>query len=328
MEQNFKSQNLIPSEYDKMLYNLIDDLDDYDCIFSRHGTIYFIGDKYVVKRLDACSDEVQHMEEFLKYGEEIKGFHKKGYSVPQIYSTLAIPDEDGYYDFYILEEQIQGRWLYETELYRETYSDLVLYNPDLTKFKKECEGLSEEQARKKIESIDPEFYDRMMAYFLNDFYEVNLKLENLDKVELEKFILSAYNMLKDQVLSYTDIRNSNVMFDGKKLTLIDNEFMAYKSENPEGEVLFNMLKLLSENGDISYALNNDFKNIVGQDLKKKIIDNKKLCGKISKRLVEECNRLIKPTLKVVSNPREVKAYLGKALEENDREEVINQICFD
>ena len=111
-------------ECDKVLLEMVKHLKHCKYASGKEGTVYFVSDKYIVKKYENDAMWVVLNELFEAYCEENKRFADNGYSVPKIYSWLKIPrahnifesryssSYDYDYDFYVLEERAEGRELY------------------------------------------------------------------------------------------------------------------------------------------------------------------------------------------------------------------------
>ena len=117
------------------------------------------------------------------------------------------------YKYYILEENVPGRWIYY--FYEETDE---LY--------KLCENFCSEE----------EFWDALVTYrkyslkkeilkaYIKDYLVVNEQLLTMSDGEFEKFITSAYKMTLACKYSNVDIYRKNILLDADRITLIDNRW--------------------------------------------------------------------------------------------------------
>ena len=97
----------VANNYDGILLNLIEKLDEFPYLEGTEGRAYFIDENFVVKTFFY---PIYHPDIFEKYCEEIQNFAKEGLSVPQIYSWCTILDKkERVVKGYILEQRINGK---------------------------------------------------------------------------------------------------------------------------------------------------------------------------------------------------------------------------
>ena len=291
-----KSQNFTPSEYDVFLFNVIQDLDKYPCRRGTEGAAYFIDDKFVVKeyvKKNSCIEEVLFDEIFQHYFEEMKSFSKKGYSVPNFYSWLKIPNPNRLMirnsqnemsnKYYVLQEKMQGRNLYyDIDSVNEVY-DLIKHLCSFNEFFAMNEDLNYGNEALRVE---------ILKTYISDYIMVNQMLESMPENEMEKFIVSGHQMMLDGKYSHPDIYRNNIIVDSSKISIIDNRVNDPDSGTPYwdkctqslfGDIL-QVLELNNSARDSFLMCSADFdKNKELVDLSKQ---NKRICMEVLKKMIK------------------------------------------
>lgn len=280
--------------YDNLLLSVLFELDKYPKKSGQEGTAYFIDDNFVVKEILGEDSGALGYDGFEVYCQELAHFHKKGYAVPEIYSWAMLPksffEKSRFNRFYVLEERIPGR-----RLFLETIS----HSYEL------CEDIcSKEEYEAAILSKEGNLYKEMVQRYLNDYIERNEQIESMSSKNLENFILSDYNMTKNHTNGMVDLHAGNVLFDGKKMTIIDNGFMenflgrAKDSVVRQG-VMRDMLRLMSGNSNGLYYgeyLSNKIEGVSELYLK-----HKKLAFVNAEKFIKKTNELLSPVFYGTNN---------------------------
>ncbi len=230
--------------YDNLLLSIMFELDKFPKKSGQEGTAYFIDENFVVKEMLGEDSGVFGYDGFEVYCKELVYFHKKGYAVPEIYSWAMLPkrffEKSKFNRFYILEERIAGRSLFFNKI-----SDAYQLCEDI------C---SKEEYEDSLLSKEGNLYKEMVQRYLNDYIERNEQIESMSNDNLENFILSDYKMTKKHKNGMVDLHSGNVIFDGKKMTIIDNGFMqnslsSVKDSIIKQGVMRDMLRLMCGNAN-------------------------------------------------------------------------------
>ena len=217
MESKYTS--IFPTDYERMLFDLVPHLSEYKSISGGEGTAYFIDEKFVVKEY---SKEFYNRNStgfdlvFNAYCKEMQDFATEGYSVPKIYAWLKVPNdnkskvymcEEMPYKYYILEENIPGRWIY-------------YFYEDLEEMYKVCsEVCSKAEFMKAIGTSfgKLKLKREILKAYISDYLNVNTMLESMSDNELEKFIVSTFRMAIWGQYSSPDLFRKNIILGDSKL---------------------------------------------------------------------------------------------------------------
>lgn len=276
-----KSKILNANEYDKLLLSLIPDLEKYSFLQGSEGRVFFIDDKFVVKKYFSKEEDV---ELFNKFCEEIKAFSDMGYAVPKIYSWIALAQEPEETDLYVLEERVKGTMVFDADM-SSIYS----------RCKNFCSKDDFEYALAYQEAYK-ELFTQIAREYIKTYITTNEQLLNMSESELERFIRSDYEMFINSNYSIPDVQASNVMFDGKKLTIIDNGFLGnglYYKETPEqikSMVIRDMFLLFYENGSVRDI--KTYKPFHADEIIKLKNQNNELCFEAMRRFVRKATSML------------------------------------
>ena len=234
--------------YDALLLSAVLELDKYPSKSGQEGTAYFIDDNFVVKELITFNNPslFSNYQNFENYCKELSEFYEKGYCIPKIYSWTMLPKEffeDGktplsFDRYYILEERIHGK-----ELYIDRESNIYDMCTDF------C---SKEEFDKAVWTKEGLLFKKIAETYLGHFIKTNEQVASLSDANLDNFILTDYDMSKNQHYGMVDVHPGNVLFDGTKLTIIDNGFVENLFEGADDsklapQVLNDLLYLLAAN---------------------------------------------------------------------------------
>ncbi len=202
---------------DKILASFVPNLGKFSWLSGTEGRVYFVDDDYVVKQYFARDEDA---EMFFRFCEEIKNFGDMGYAVPKVYSWTAIPSRNKkLFNFYVLQERIKGSMLFES---------------DLSKIYSRCQSFCDKadfSKAIKYKAKNADLFGMIVGEYIKAYLETNQALLSLSDSELERFVMTDYNMGVESLYSSPDVQSANIMFDGKKLTAIDNAFLGFKKEN-------------------------------------------------------------------------------------------------
>ena len=289
---------MMSTEYDELLFNLISHLGDYKSYKGGEGSAYFIDNNFVVKEYttDFPSRDAEMFDSvFDMYCREMQEFSEQGFSVPKIYAWLKVPNlrkDKGYtgeempYKYYILEENMPGRWIYYF------YEDLdEMYNT--------CKRLcSRDDFSTAIGAMvgKRKLKKEILKAYISDYIKVNTMLESMGNGELEKFIVSAYRMAMEGTYSSPDLFRKNVLITDSKISLIDNRFrsnMGYTDPNILHEYFLQALFDLIEYNkfmDKNLLLNAYDKSLYDESIGKLIAENRKVCIALTQKILNVLNK--------------------------------------
>ena len=226
-----------------------------------------------------------HLYSFDNFCREIKSFSDKGYAVPKIYSWIGLPEFDTNYNFFVLEEYAAGENIF------------VSFLEDIYYLCKDFCGVDE--FKQALSKKDGALYQKIVETHFKKFIETDEKLLDMSEFELEKYIASHYGMIKDQKYSIADIHAGNVMFDGQKLTIIDNGFATCHCNIDESAarnlVLADTIDMFLENARFFDFLNEDF-IAQSQSISALKSKNQHVSAEALKRFIKKINYLINPVI--------------------------------
>lgn len=203
MNQNIVDNN--QKKYNKLLQELIPNLDKYSYLSGTEGNVYFVHDDYVVKEY---YNSLFSIEFFNEYCKEIQSFEEQGLSVPKIYAWDNITTKSGRRIFYILEERVKGKTLFNemSEIYPK-----VQHLCSTDEFNNTIFNCNQ----------NPKLFAEIVIAYLSDINDTAKNLLNMEENKLTAFINTLYHLYTDSKNSYPDIHENNIIFDGKSLTIID-----------------------------------------------------------------------------------------------------------
>ena len=286
-------ENIKGFDAKEYLKSKIATLDECSFLSGTEGNVYFVDDSFVVKTYFEPFDDMRIFNEYCK---EIRSFGDKGYAVPRIHAWAAIPCLGGErFIAYILEDRVKGKALFDLDVHR-------LYES----CKKFCSKSEFEHAvaRKKN---NPELLGLIMREHIAEFLSINKALNSLSDAELEKFISSEYNIGVASRFSSLDVQAGNVMFDGKKLTIVDNAYLGYDKgldtpEQVKTTLIRDMFLLFYYNENINWMPK--YKCSVAADLYKMRNENAEECFLAMRRFVRKANEMYRP---IITNPFDYEA---------------------
>ena len=283
-------------EYNDVLLDLIPYLKRFQFVEGGEGKAYFIPHGYVVKEYSKVVENDLFDKYFEAYAREIRGFAKHGLNVPNIYAWNKIPQviikknfPKIQYSYYILEERVKGRPIFSgpiedifhlcTDLCDEKRFNSVVANPYL----------------------DGVLYNEIAKHFVDDYIVMNQSIESLSENEIEKFVMSVYNMFENGEYSSPDMYPSNVLLlPEKQLYIIDNHLISksedeyYNSNSPEGLTLSGLLFLFLYNELVTDIKNVPYFALEGADfdLRGKIKQNSNACDAAIRKIMKVTKKCI------------------------------------
>lgn len=308
-----KNLQLSQKEYDAFLEQTIPILDRCSFLCGTEGTVYFVDDNFVVK---TYFEPVEDLEIFNEYFKEIQLFGNMGLAVPKIYAWASAPCESGEkFAAYILEERVKGKTLFDLDVHR-------LYES----CKKFCSREEFEFATASRKN-NPELLGLIMREHIAEFLSINKAIGSLSDAEIERFISTDYMLGVQSRFSAPDVQAGNVMFDGKKLTIIDSAFVgrdkgADSVEYVKATLMRDMFLLFYYNENVNWLPR--FKCGITPELKKLKNENEEACFLAMRRLVRKTNQMYSP---VLTNPYDYDACKMVAYEVFQKK-LADEICSE
>ena len=288
-----ENQIITASKYDEILLNLIPRLSEFKSYSGADGTAYIIDDKFVVKKISKARGQAEYFDKiFESYYHEMNDYADKGYNVPRFYSWAKIKkDENSMEDFfsmpyiyYVLQERMPGRQIYLGDCLENLYDC----------FEHICSA--DEYKKAFVEQIKYEsLIKEIVEAYVQDFVNINSRLEAMSDSELEKFVFAIYDMLKNGKYNVPDIYKGNILLSDKdKISLIDNTCIDKMNQTYDGKYLTPdefltvvLFELLNENAIMQenmYVMN--YRRLFNPDLKQLIRENEKLNEAVLIRIVD------------------------------------------
>lgn len=206
MEKNIKDLET-QMMYDKLLVDILPSLEHYSYLSGSEGKVFFISDDFVVKEYYFHNYVDRDM--FNSYCTEIQGFSEKGLAVPKIYAWTEY--KQSYHltpRYYILEERVKGN---------------RLFNEIIDMYPRVKDRMTSKEFHKAIydQLKNPSLYSEVLLEYLNDVNETASKIANMSDENTENFINTLYEIYTTCYYSFPDVFEENVLFDGNKITFID-----------------------------------------------------------------------------------------------------------
>lgn len=218
--------------YNVLLHGAILKMNRLKCIVGSEGAAYFDGE-LVLKNLYEGHNVHSEHDSYLfdGYCNEMKSFYEQNYPVPQIYAWYereqmklmqdkkhSVPQPVSVHDYFILEERVKGRPLFEGYIH-ERYDSLGEGRCSKKKFNEISYFVND-----GLSIADRALAKDIVMDFINSFVEVNEIIESVSPKEMENFVLGAYNMYMNGKFSYPDMFPSNIFLtEGGKFKIIDNK---------------------------------------------------------------------------------------------------------
>ncbi len=316
-------------EYDFLLLDLIPYLKYFQYVEGGEGKAYFIGKDYVVKEYSKVVENDLFDKYFESYCREICDFSKQSLTVPQIYGWHKIPKviikrnlPKIQYNYFILEERIKGRPIFSGPI-----EDIFHL----------CTDLCDEKQFNKVTAnpyLNGNLYNEIAKRYIDDYIKMNQSIESLSETEIEKFVMSLYQMSEQGEYSSPDMYPSNVLLTPENhLFMIDNhlifksEDVYYNSTPPENYTLTGLLFLFLYNEMVGDLKNLPYFAIEGAsfDLAGKIKKNSNACDAAIRKIMKVTKKCIEKPAVINKNILErlhsmLKNILGKERAKNIIEE--------
>lgn len=268
----------------------------------KESVVYFTPDNYVIKRYkDAISEK--DMEKFDLFYTELRMMSfSMECNIPKTYACVKIPSktETGKFDVYLLQEKISGK-----ELFEDGYFDPHRPQCDITlkMYDNFCKNFcTKQQFIEAVTAKEGDLFERIGEEYINYFIGVNRKLLSMSTEDIDDFIKTLQIVRNYAKHTACDISNRNIIFDGKKLTLIDvgcdfllageENSKQEENENTAGLILNDVLGLFADN----YYCNTFVKQFAKSSPKLKALyeKNVQVCSDAIMRFVAEVNKLEDP----------------------------------
>lgn len=282
-------------KYKKVLSDLMPSLKTYPYKRGSEGMAYFIDNDFVIKYFEMVDLPYRAFD---NYCNEIQRFGDAGLACPKVYSWARVPifEDDGKaHRYYILEEQVQGEGLYPYDI-EDLYPKMNL-------------SMSKGEFLGKIKKIkdNQELYIELLNEYSKTILERSGQLEALSTDEIRRFIESYIQINKNSIFSVPDLHVGNVLFDGEKLTLIDNTMIQenllkwrdkngnFKERSFQWQTLSELLYLFSCVRHYQYAMTH-YERETGEKLDNKFnladLKNRKIFGSFMQKWAKECKNLL------------------------------------
>lgn len=323
-------KNLSEQSYNNLLLAIIPNLKNIPkskTASGDEGRVYFLDEDFVVKRyVGSYLSRYNPVDRFGvyafdKYCSEMKEFWEKGLSVNRYYANVTI-NQGSDSGLYILQERAKGKILFEENTLEKTFSLLKDF----------C---TKEEFNLALKERKGELYETIVRIFLDNFYETDKALGNVSDSVLENLILSDQDLLNDSRFAYPDIKSDNIIFDGKRYTIIDTAFLSnahtHSSDEEEYNKIMVMRDMISLFKDNLFAYNFIDTNKALDAKKLKLSDfemeNKLITAKAVKRYVAAVNDLVSPIFREtrVYDIDACKQMLSPVVSKEDLNDILNQL---
>ena len=192
------------------------------------------------------------------------------------------------YKFYILEENVPGRWIYH-------------FYDDLDEMYITCKNImSKEEFDSAFTEDNRGIYVKreILKSYILDYLKVNMRLEAMDENQLEKFIYSGYKMAMEGSFSSPDLFRKNVLVNDSQITLIDNRVrdnMGITNELDLSEYfILALVDLIEYNKfmDDNILLNASDQSLRSREIDELIQENRKVCIALTQKIFNILNKKI------------------------------------
>jgi len=272
-------------EAKKYLQAVIPNLDRFSSLSGTEGTVYFVDDDFVVKRYFEPIESLEMFEEFFR---EVQSFSEKGYAVPKMYSWDydLRPYDDGFL-VYTLQERLGGKMLFDISAF-ELYEQC-----------KEFCSRKEFDVAVADRNNNPELLGLLIREFISGCLRTNKALLGMSEAELERFISTDFNISSQSRFSMPDVQAGNVMFDGERLSIIDNGYLGYdKGIDSVDSVKANLIRdviLLFYNNEMANWLPK-FRCMYSDQIKRLSGENMEASFLAMRRFVRKVNQMYRPVM--------------------------------
>lgn len=309
---NQTGENFSQSDYQQTLLSLIPNLGRFEKKEGGEGIVFFVDENFIVKQFTL---NISGFDAFDKYCKEVNQFANRGYCLPKIYAWAPFESrQTGDIDYFILEEKVKGK---------ELYSDCIIFQAyNLCK-----DFCSRDEFNMAVNLKSGSLFEKILLTYMGEFIKTNRQLSAIGDAELEKFILSDFNITNEQKYSISDVKSDNIIFDGKKLTIIDLAYeedpFKYSEEESKIAVLHDIMTLFIEN-ERAYNFINMHAGTISSVLKLKD-ENMKASASAIGKFVRKTNKLLSPVFTDKWDYITFKKFLHENLHEEDSKNIITEI---
>lgn len=229
------TSNKLNEKYQIVLKDFLQNLEKYSYLSGTEGKAYFVSDEFVVKEYSSYNYRMNE-KNFDLYCSEIQNFAELGFNVPKIYAWTKFTNAFHQERFYILEERAKGKHLFNEifDMYPKVKNKMSITDFD--------NAMTNHQK-------NPENYTKILLEYLKDINERASQIANMPDENVEKFIWSLYQLSLNGHYSFIDPVENNLMFDGEKLTIIDQGFVfepsvANNEDNAKEQTISNVISYL------------------------------------------------------------------------------------
>lgn len=316
--RKYKKKITTYEDYDEILFDSISKLDKCSYLCGGEGRVYFLDDDFVIKKieLDDVPDE-DMVFGFNAFCEEIQSFGETGLCVPKVYTWHIIQDGEKV-DCYILQERVHGRRLFESDI-ENIYSrcaDFCTREEFLSAIK------NKEENR--------ELFGKIVYRFIEGFIETNRMLLDVDDEEIRNFIKTDFRLVYKSIYGKPDVHGENIIFDGSKLTLIDNFFDTLPNTHNYERAKITTLKqillifyyneLVKEYAGFNCSLKPEFKKMKEE--------NFALCYQAMSRFLKITQQMYNPIVKNYGDFEDVLHFINKPLNRKYASKLSSQVERD
>ena len=289
-------------------------LDRFSFLCGTEGKVFFVDDDFVVK---TYFEPVESLEMFDNFFKEVQSFGEKGYAVPKMYAWDFVPSvaEDGFQVF-TLQQRLDGKMLFDLD-------SMSLYE--------QCKDFcSREEFEVAVASRrnNPELLGLLIKEFISGCLKTNNALLGMSESELERFILTDFNIGAQSRYSMPDVQAGNVMFDGAKLSIIDNGYIGYdKGFDSVESVKANLTRdvfLLFYNNETANWLPR-FRCMYSDQIKKMSRENIEASFLAMRRFVRKANQMYSPVLTSKYDYDACKMIADEVFDEKKSREICSEI---
>ena len=303
--------------YKDYLSKVIPVLNGYSFLSGTEGSVFFVDNDFVVKTYHEPIVDVKFFNSFFK---EIQSFGDAGYAVPKVYSYALKPSKGGSgFSAYVLQERIKGKKLFDLDI-------LNIYEC----CKKFC-SLDEFNMVVEDGENNPELLGMIIREFILGFLNTNKNLLDFSETELEKFISTDFYLSSNSRFSIPDVQAGNVIFDGKKLTIIDNGYLGYDggldSENMAKKSVMRDMILLFYYNEIVNKMPK-YKCMCSDEINRLKSENIDASFLAMRRFVRKANEMYSPVIDNAFDYEACESVANEVFDEKKAKEICSEIQRD
>ena len=319
------------SDLDRAFYlqKLLNNLERYECNKGQEGCVYFINKDYIVKKYDRKKNAQLMDGIFEAYCEENNIFANMGYNIPKIFAWLKVPtplqfSEDVSYDYYILEQRIEGKTLYIGKL-----DGIYEYVSDVfSKIKFDSTILAP-----RLFSYE---YKEIIKKYIELYISMNERLISMNDAEIQLFIETMFAIFKEGEFNFPDVHAKNVIMTKESLFLIDNYAARKKNllivnKYSDYEFMFSRIFLLfRQNTNVRNLKNSNLEmlGVLTKDVVDMIDENMDLCTSALEKMLKAMKKCCANSkLPNINDYRRACGQLTRLLDRQRAEELLSSFEF-